>query len=168
MRGQTAIEYMLIFSAMLGILAFVSIAQLVNPATDAANDSLYLSQAKSVVDAISGAIDSVCAEGPGAVNGVSFSIGSAWTLELDNENNKVRITIQTSDGEDNVEDNLRYNIDNYHSASLRAGIYIVAAVWSENDTVLENIDTGALENLDISEATDNKIYIYIRPSGWGT
>ncbi len=160
MRGQTAVEYLIVFSTMLGLLIFIAIVQISNPTTEAANDTLYLSQAKYVVDTIGGAIDAVYAEGPGAVNGVSFSISTSWTLELDNENNKVRITVDTSGKDDNAEDNLRYNIDNYHSASLDAGTYILAAIWSENNDFLENLDT--------SLSTDNKIYIYINPQRWAT
>lgn len=158
MRGQTAVEYLLIFSTVLVLFASVTMVQMINPATDAANDTLYLSQARSAADAIAGAIDTVYANGPGAVKSVSFQMDKSWNLQLDNAENKLRIQILTSLGSENVEDNLRYEVDNYHSLSnIPSGTYTVIVEWSENKKKLENID-----NHDIS---GGKIFVYIRPRG---
>jgi len=157
-RGQSAIEYLLVFSTMLVLFATVTLGQMINPGQEAARDALYLSQARSAVDAISGAIDTVYANGPGAVKSVSFQIDRSWSLQLDNVENKLRIQIQTSQGNENVEENLWYEIDNYHSLlNISSGTYTVIVEWSEDSGILENIDSSAL--------TNKKIYIYIRPRG---
>ena len=158
MRGQSAVEYLLIFSAVLVIFAGVTIGRMINPAQDAARDALYVSQARSAADAISGAIDTVYANGRGAVKSVSISMHCSWGLQLDNAKNKLRIIVDTSAGSENVEDNLRYEIDNYRSLSgIAAGTYTVIVEWPENKQIPENIDGRAIE--------DKKIYIYIRPRG---
>ena len=158
MRGQTAVEYLLVFSTVLVLFAFVTMGQMINPATDAANDALYLSQAREAADAIAGAIDTVYANGRGAVKSVSFQMDKSWALELDNARDKLRIIIETSEGTENVEGNLRYDIDNYHSASgITTGTYTVIVEWPKNISIRENINSSAL--------TDKKIYIYIRPRG---
>lgn len=159
MRGQTAVEYLLVFSAVLVLFASVTIAQMINPASDAARDTLYLSQARSAVDAIAGAIDTVYANGQGAVKSVSFQMDKSWDLQLDNAENKLRIIVENSTGGlVNVEDNLWYEIDNYHALSgITTGTYTVIVEWSNDNSVLENINGSAI--------TNKKIYIYIRPRG---
>ncbi|MDI6643337.1 MAG: hypothetical protein QMD95_04755 [Candidatus Hodarchaeaceae archaeon] len=158
MRGQTAVEYLLVFSTALVLFASVTMAQMITPASDAARDSLYLSQARSAADAIAGAIDTVYANGRGAVKSVSFQMDTSWTLQLDNIGNKLRIIVETSKGTENVEDNLRYEVDNYHSLSgITTGTYTVIVEWPENGSIRENINSSALAN--------KKIYIYIRPRG---
>ncbi len=156
MRGQSAIEYLLIFSAMLAIFATVTLGQMINPAQEAARDAMYLSQARSATDAISGAINTVYGDGQGAVKSVSFQIDQTWGLQLDNVANKLRIQIPTSRGWENVEDNLRYGVDNYHSLSnIPSGTYTVVVEWPDNQQKLENIDDQAVGS--------GKIFIYIRP-----
>ena len=158
MRGQSAVEYLLIFSAALVIFAGVTIGRMINPAQDAARDALYVSQARSAADAISGAIDTVYANGRGAVKSVSISMDCSWSLHLDNVENKLEIVVQISQGTKNVEDDLRYEIDNYHSLSnISPGTYTVIVEWPENKQIPENIDGRAIG--------DKKIYIYIRPRG---
>lgn len=159
MRGQTAIEYLLVFSAVLVLFASVTILQMINPTSDAARDTLYLSQARSAADAIAGAIDTVYANGPGAVKSVSFQMDKSWDLQLDNVENKVRIIVENSTGGFvNVEDNLWYEIDNYHALSgITTGTCTVIVEWPDDNSVRENIDGSAL--------ADKKIYIYIGPRG---
>jgi len=158
MKGQAATEYLLIFAVMLAIFTAVTWAQMINPAQEAGGDALYLSQARSATDAIAGAINSVYCNGRGAVKSVSLSMDHSWSLQLDNSQNKLRIVVQTSQGTENVEDNLRYKIDNYHSLSnISAGTYTVIVVWPENTQIPENIDGSSIGN--------NKVYIYIGPCG---
>ena len=161
MRGQSAVEYLLIFSTMLMLFASVTMFQMITPATNAANDTLYLSQARSAVDIIGGAINTVYSNGPGAVKSVSFQMDEACTIYFDNAENKentLRISVGTSNGTENVEGNLRYEIDNYHTPlSLSRGVYTVIVSWPENSSVLENINGDAV--------TSNKVYIYIVPRG---
>ncbi len=158
MRGQSAVEYLLIFSSVLVIIAAVTFGQMINPAQEAARDTLYLSQARSAADAIAGAINTVYSNERGAVKSVSVSMSNGWALQLDNVKNKLRIIIETSRGNENVEDNLQYGIDNYHSLSdIPVGTYTVIVEWPDNSGVLENINSDAL--------SDKKIYIYIQPRG---
>lgn len=157
-RAQSAIEYLLVFSTVLVLFATVTLGQMINPGQEAARDALYLSQARSAVDSICGAIDTVYANGPGAVKSVSFQIDRSWSLQLDNVENKLRIQIQTSQANENVADNLKYEIDNYHSLSnISSGTYTVIVEWPDDSSILENIDSSTLAN--------KKIYIYIRPRG---
>lgn len=160
MRGQSAIEYMLVFSVVMVIFAAVTFGQIINPAEKAGRDAQYISQGRAAADAIAGAINLVYANGPGAVKSVSVSMGSSWDLELDNAENKLRITIQTFSGtEEEIEDNLWYAIDNYHSLNnLSLGTYTVIVEWSENKEIDENIDNSEIGNY--------KIFIYIKPQGW--
>jgi len=162
MRGQSAVEYLLIFSTMLMLFASVTMFQMITPATNAANDTLYLSQARSAVDIIGGAINTVFSDGPGAVKSVSFHTDVRCILYFDNtenNDNTLRISVTTSNGTENVEENLRYEIDNYHAPlSLSAGTYTVIVSWPENTASFhENINGSAVEN--------RKIYIYIVPRG---
>ena len=157
MRGQAAIEYLLIFSAVLVVFTAVTITQIITPASDAARDSLYLSQARTAVDAIAGAINAVYANGRGAVNSVGLQMDKSWTLQLDSATNKLRIMVEISAGNENVEDNLRYKIENNRSLDIAAGAYTVIVEWPENENVREDLYGGAL--------ADKKIYIYIKTSG---
>lgn len=153
-QGQSAVEYLLVFSVVLIILSTVTLGMMITPSSEAASDTLHLSQARSAADAISGAIDTVYANGRGAVKTVSFTMGSAWDLELDNTQNKLRITVAGNQ----VKDNLRYEIDNYHSLSnIPGGTYTVIVEWPEDVWVLENLDGSEIEN--------KKIFVYIRPQG---
>ncbi|HID60372.1 MAG TPA: hypothetical protein EYP46_00755 [Hadesarchaea archaeon] len=158
MRGQAAVEYLMIFSTVLAILAAVTTGQMINPVQEAAGDALYLSQARSAADAIAGAINTVYANGKGAVKSISFRVDKTWGLQLDNSENRIRITIETSTGTQNVEDSLRYGVDNHHSLSnISPGTYTVIVEWSANDNMPENVDGNSL--------ADDKIYIYIRAGG---
>ena len=156
--GQAAVEYLLIFSAVLAVFTAVTITQIINPASDAARDSLYLSQARTAVDAIAGAINTVYSNGQGAVKSISLQMDRTWTLQLDNIRNKLRIMVEISAGVENVEDNLQYKIENYHSISnIADGAYTVIVEWPENENVHEDLYGGAL--------ADKKIYIYIGRGG---
>lgn len=154
MRGQTAIEYLVVFSAVLLFFASVTLVQMINPSKEAARDTLYLSQARSAADTIAGAINTVYANGQGAVKSVSVCMDGEWSLQLDNVENKLRIIVVTSKGNENVEDSLRYEIlGNHLLPSIPPGVYTVIVEWSENKQKPENIDGRAIGS--------GKIYIYI-------
>jgi uncharacterized protein (UPF0333 family) len=158
MRGQTAVEYLVVFSTALTLMGVVTVGQMIDPTTDAADDTLYLSQARSAADAIAKAIDTVYSNGPGAVKSVSFQMDARWALELDNAEDEVRVTVQTSEGDKRAGDNLRYGIDNHHSLSgISFGTFTVIVEWPEDTAVPEEIDDSALG--------EDKIYIRIRPRG---
>ncbi len=127
MRGQAAVEYLLIFSAVLVIFATVTFGQMINPAQEAGRDTLYLSQAKSAADAIAGAINSVYSNGKGAVKSVSFPMDRSWNLQL--TENKLTISLEISSGTQNVQSNLRYGFDG-SLQNLSAGAYTAIVEWS--------------------------------------
>ncbi len=126
MRGQSAVEYLLIFSTMLVIFAAVTFGQMINPAQEAGRDALYLSQARSAADAIAGAMDSVYANGQGATKSVGFSIDQSWSLQL--TENKLTISLELSSGTQNAESDLRYGF-NGDLQNLSTGTYAVIVEW---------------------------------------
>jgi len=146
MRGQSAVEYLLLFSAVLVIFAVVTLGQMINPMQEAGRDTLYLSQARSAADAIAGAVNSVYANGPGATKSVGFSIDQSWSLQL--TENKLTISLEISSGTENAESNLRYGF-NDNLQNLSTGTYTVIAEWSGDQ---ENIVRDGY-----------KIYIRIKP-----
>ncbi len=146
MRGQSAVEYLLLFSAVLVIFAVVTLGQMINPMQEAGRDTLYLSQARSAADKIAGAVNSVYANGPEATKSEGFSIDQSWSLHL--TENKLTISLEISSGTKNVESNLRYGF-NDNLQNLSTGTYTIIAEWS-----------GDQENI----VKDNyKIYIRIKP-----
>ncbi len=146
MRGQSAIEYLLIFSVVLVIFAVITLGEMVNPTAEAGRDTLYLSQARSAADAIAGAVNSVYANGQGATKSVGFSIDQSWGLQL--TENQLTISLEISDGTQNVESSLRYGF-NDNLQNLSTGTYTVIAEWS-----------GGQENI---VRDGYKIYIRIKP-----
>lgn len=146
MRGQSAIEYLLIFAAVLVIFAIITLGEMVNPTAEAGRDTLYLSQARSAADAIAGAVNSVYANGQGATKSVGFSIDQSWSLQL--TENRLTISLDISSGTKNVESNLRYGF-NDNLQNLSTGTYTIIAEWPGDQ---ENIVRDGY-----------KIYIYIKP-----
>jgi len=146
MRGQSAVEYLLLFSAMLAIFGVVTFGQMINPMQEAGRDTLYLSQARSAADAIAGAVNSVYANGQGATKSVGFSIDQSWSLQL--TENKLTISLEISSGTENAESNLRYGF-NDNLQNLSTGTYTVIAEWpgDQENTVRDGY----------------KIYIRIKP-----
>ena len=133
MRGQSAVEYLLIFSAMLLIFAVVTLGEMVNPAAEAGRDTLFLSQARYAADAIAGSVNSVYANGPGATKSVGFTIDQSWSLQL--AENELTISLDISSGTKDVESALRYGF-NDNLQNLPTGTYTVIGEWS---SVQENI-----------------------------
>ncbi len=127
MRGQSAVEYLLIFSVVLVIFATVTFGQMINPAQEAGRDTLYLSQARSAADAIAGAINSVYSNGKGAVKSVSFPMDRSWDLQL--TENRLTISLEISSGTQNVQSNLKYGFDG-SLQNLSAGTYTAIVEWS--------------------------------------
>jgi len=149
MRGQSAVEYLLIFSAVLVIFAAVTLGQMINPAQEAARNALYLSQARSAADAIAGAINSVYANGPGAVKSMSFSTDRIWGLQLTDNYLKISLKLENLSSV-NVDDNIRYGFSGALQ-NIPSGTYTVIVEWSDSQEDL--VRDGA------------KIYIYIKPVG---
>ncbi len=133
MRGQAAVEYLLIFSAVLVIFATVTFGQMITPTQEAGRDTLHLSQARFAADAISGAINSVYSNEKGAVKSVSFPMDSNWDLQL--TENKLTISLKTSNGTQNVQSNLKYGF-NGSLQNLSAGTYTAIVEWSSDNNSL--------------------------------
>lgn len=160
MRGQSAVEYMFILAAVLGIFAAITVPQMVSPAQRASKDTFLVSQARAAVDAIANAIDGVYANSEGAVMTEVVSLDSGWKLRIDNDPPKLGIGISTSNGTEWVEKDLRYGfynlglggLDNY-LPNIPSGSYII---------VIERVGGGG-EGLDGSSLNDGKIYIRIDP-----
>lgn len=146
MRGQSAIEYLLIFASVLVVFAVITLGEMVNPTAEAGRDTLHLSQARSAADAIAGAINSVYANGKGATKSVGFSIDQSWSLQL--TENKLTISLEISSGTKNLESNLRYGY-NDNLQNLSTGTFTVITEWSDNQ---ENMVRDGF-----------KIYIHIKP-----
>ena len=158
MRGQSSLEYLLIFSAVVVALTLVTLTQIITPTSNAASESLQRSQALAAVEAIAGAIDTVYANGSGAAKSVSLQMDRSWMLQFDNAKNKIRVVVETSAGKENLEENLRYEFDNYYSLpAIPPGTYTVIVDWPENRSQRENVYLDAL--------VDKKIYVRINPYG---
>ncbi len=146
MRGQLTFEYLLIFSAVMVIFAVVTFGQMINPTETVGWDTLSLSKARYAADAIAGAINSVYANGQGAVKSVGLSIDKSWSLRL--TENKLTISLEISDTAENVESSLRYGF-NGNLQSLPSGAYTVIVEWS-----------GDQENIT---RNNYNVYIHIKP-----
>lgn len=158
LRGQSAVEYLIVFSAVLVLFGSVTFTLMINPSSEAARDSVYVSQARTAADSIAGAIDTVYANGRGAVKSLTVQMDRSWTIQIDNSKKVLRIIVGTSRGNENLEDNLQYEILSYHALSnVSAGVYTVIVEWPENAVKLENLYGGSLDN--------KKIYIYLKPGG---
>jgi type 1 fimbria pilin len=142
---------MMIFAACLTIFAAVTFYQLLDPATDASRDTLFVSQARSACDAIADAINTVYSNGAGATRTVGIQLSNAWDLQLDNSENVLRICFENIRLEDknvdNVESDLVYAFDN-SLLNLSAGSYTVIVEWSSSQGITRIGD---------------KIYIHINP-----
>lgn len=152
MRGQTAIEFLVCFSALLIFLA-TGISRMATPVQEAASNTLFLSQGREAVELIGEAIDTVYSNGEGTIRSVNFKMDESWSLTFDHIQNVVCITLKTSQGEENLEKELNYDFENFHALfSLPSGSYLAVVEWSENS---ENI------NIDFQE---KKIFIEIHPA----
>ena len=156
MKGQSAIEYVIILGAAMMVLGSVTVYQLVNPSSDASEMGLRRARAESACNAIASAIDSVYANGPGAVKSVVVSLPPLKKLEILRNPPRLVIQFEIYGGVENTEANIKYGFDSSIS-DVPSGSYAVVVEWSEEG--LEGIDSRGLEN--------GKIYIYINPGGEG-
>lgn len=164
MRGQSAVEYMFIFGAVLAVFAAVTVPQMVNPAKEASKDAFWVSQARAAVDVIANAINGVYANSERAVMTEVVSLDGNWELQIDNDSPKLRLGIATYSGTEWVEENLRYGFGNLglggldnSLSNIPSGSYVVIVEWTSEEA--EGIDDSALDN--------DKIYIFINPAAGG-
>ena len=158
MRGQSAIEYLLILAAMLLALTAVIYPHLIVPASNIADDTLHLSQARTAVQTIASAINTVYSNGSGAVTSASFQRDRTWDLRLDNAENKVILTVGTALARENLEEAILCHFrGSYSILGIVPGMYTVIVDWSESQASPENVYPGPIEN--------KKIYVRINPTG---
>ncbi|MGB9521225.1 MAG: hypothetical protein ACPL6F_00575 [Anaerolineales bacterium] len=133
----------------------VTFTQMINPASDAANHSLHLMQARAAVNSIAGAIDTVYTNGAGAVKSLMVRMDCAWTVQMDNLKNVFRITFWTQFGSENLEADIHYKIQRQQLLPfISPGTYTVIIVWSENENISETLQL---------ETNGGLIYIYLNP-----
>ena len=150
MRGQSAVEYMLIVAVALTIFATVTYTTILSPSQKNSNDEMLRSQAKSACDAISDAINDVYSNNSGATRTVYVSLPSEWNIYLTKNPPCLTLNVLTSQGTENISENLRYSLDN-SLVHIAGGNYTVIVDWWDNN--------------EKTIMSDNKIYIHINPLG---
>lgn len=148
MRGQSSLEYLLIIGVVFIMLASITVAKIINPASEGAGDVMRVSQARSACDAIVDAINGVYGNAQGATRTVWIYLSDIWDLQVFGNPPKLRLSIGTSYGTENVEDNLRYGFDN-SLLDIPAGNYTVIVDWPADGEGLTR--------------SDDKIYVHINP-----
>jgi hypothetical protein len=147
-RGQSSLEYILIIGLALIVLASITLAKMINPASEDAGDVIRVSQARSACDAIADAINGVYGNALGATRTTWVYLSDTWDLRITKNPPKLRLSVTVSYGVENVDDNLMYAFDN-SLLGIPAGNYAVIVDWP-----------GSIEGVT---RTDNNIYIYINP-----
>ena len=128
MRGQSSLEYMLIIGLALIVLASITVARMVNPASESGGDVMRISQARSACDAIADAINDVYGSAEGATRTVWVRLSDTWDLCTTKNPPKLRLSVGTSAGVENLESDLWYGIDN-SLLNIPAGSYAVIVDW---------------------------------------
>ena len=162
MRGQGALEYFIIFSALLLVFSSVTLPQMINPANAASLDVLRVAQGRDAAGTIANAIDGVYANSEGAVITGTVHIDSRWSLKIESDPSTLTIGVGTSEGVENVIDNPRYEFGNLGLGGLEN---IVSNLPSGNYTVITEWTSDSKEGIDNSSIENRKIYIYINPEG---
>jgi len=154
MRGQSAIEYVLILAAVMTVFASVTVFQMIDPASDASDDALRVARARSACDLIAGAINSVYANGEGAVKSVGVYLPTIENFGIIEDPPELRIQVLTSERVENVVGDLEYGFDNF-LLNIPSGNYTVIVEWTSEED----------EGINGENIADDKIYIYINPVG---
>jgi len=154
--GQTAVEYLVVFSAALVFIALATTAAMIDPGKESAQNTLYLSQARNAADSIAEAINTVYINGPGAVKSVGIQMDTGWWIFFDNDSNAVKVSVGISSGTENLQSSVYYPIDNYHSVLVSSGLHTVIVEWPSDPSIAENLFV-------ISE--NDLVYIYVQPGG---
>ena len=149
MRGQSSLEYILIIGVALIVLASITVARMVNPASESAGDVMIVSQARSACDTIADAINDVYGNAQGATKTVWVHLSEAWDLRTTKGPLKLRLSIGTSAGVENLESDLWYGFDN-SLLNIPAGGYTVIVDWPIDG------EEGIMR-------VNDKIYIHINP-----
>jgi len=151
-RGQSSLEYVFIIGLALIVLASITLARMVNPASESSGDVMRVSQARSACDAIADAVNGVYGNALGATRTAWVYLSDTWDLRITKNPAKLRLSVTVSYGVENVDDNLMYAFDN-SLLGIPAGNYAVIVDWP-----------GSIDGIT---RTDNNIYIHINPPTGG-
>ena len=150
MRGQAAVEYMLIAAAVFAIFGSITFAFMINPSQRGSDDTTRRAQIESACNAISDALNDVYSNAQGATRTVTVSLADTWSISFVKNPPSLRMSISTSYGTENVYENLRYSF-NSSLTNIPSGSYTVIVAWE--NTAEQIVRSGT------------KIYIRINP--WG-
>jgi hypothetical protein len=145
MRGQTSVEYLVLLSALLVLLATLSLS-LRDTSEEGMRRTLYLSQARSASGALASALERVISGGEGSVETVTVRLEGRWNLRIGE--NEVRVEVLWGGEElaaaSPCNPGMRGELLN-----LPAGTYPVIVGWP-----------GDVENLWLE---NGRIYLYVEP-----
>ena len=153
MRAQSSLEYMLIIGLALIVLASITVARMVNPASESGSDVMRISQARSACDAIADAINGVYGSAQAATRTILVRLSDTWDLRTTKNPPKLMLSVGTSVGVENLESNLWYGFDN-SLLNIPAGSYAVIVDWPTDGE-------------DGITMVGDKIYIHINPPTGG-
>ncbi|MEM2204695.1 MAG: hypothetical protein QXF66_03900 [Candidatus Hadarchaeales archaeon] len=144
MKGQTSVEYLVLLSAILVLIATFSYS-LLGTSERKAKETLYLSQAGSASQLIASALEGVVSEGEGSVRTITVKFDQQWNLKL--RENEVRVEVLWEKVLVAVRP-CRYGFQ-AEVSRLQPGTYPVIVGWP-----------GDMENLWLE---NGRIYLYIEP-----
>ncbi|TDA32282.1 MAG: hypothetical protein DSO02_01080 [Hadesarchaea archaeon] len=145
MRGQASVEYLVLFSALLIMVATLSLSML-ETSERGTRKTFYLSQAGSASKAIASALELVVSGGEGSVRTVTVRLNERWNLRL--MENGVRVEVLWGGEELAAVSPCKYGFQ-AELLHLPAGVYPVIVGWP-----------GDVENLWLE---NGKIYLYVEP-----
>jgi hypothetical protein len=145
MKGQTSVEYLVLLSALLVLLATLSLS-LLNTSEEGMKRAFHLSQARSASGALASALEQVLSGGEGSVKTVTVSLKERWNLRL--RENEVRVEVLWG-GEELVAVSPCRLGARGELLYLPAGTYPVIVGWP-----------GDVENLRLE---NGRIYLYVEP-----
>lgn len=131
MRGQAAVEYMLIAAAVFAIFGSITFAFMINPSQRGSDDTTRRAQVESACNAISNALNDVYSNAQGATKTVAVSMAGVWNISFVKNPPSLKMSISTSSGTENVYEDLRYSFDN-SLTNIPSGNYTVIVEWWEN------------------------------------
>jgi len=144
-RGQTSVEYLVLLSVLLVLLATLSLSMR-DASEEGMRRTLYLSQARSASGALASALEQVRSGGEGSVKTVTVSLEGRWNLRV--RENEVRVEVLWGGEVLAAASPCRTRIEG-ELLNLPAGTYPVIVGWP-----------GDVENLWLE---NGRIYLYVEP-----
>jgi uncharacterized protein (UPF0333 family) len=152
MKGQVAVEYLVLFGAFLMIFGIVIWPQAISPSQKVAMETSSMSRAKILADSLADAINSVYSAGPGSCRTFLFTLEQGCMVSLENqitENGALKV-VRVESGENFIAP-IRYLSENLNGTYLYLppGTHAARVLWE-----------NAQENLWYENRT---LYVRIRP-----